>query len=269
MPVVSGPVNLFGRTCTGLRMHSYYQPRLISYAGLIHKTGRDIEKLNEVIPLPEDWAFVANTSQLQVMLSEMESPRFQTVYGFIGPSISATDSQGTQTPAQCQVIVQLDFKYGSSELEVESSFIFVRINAYTSQACLNGDFTRLLPGTPVKGVVCRSSEKGYQSAQLVGWGPCDVAEWKGLAPDSFPRRGLELSSAAIFNLPQLHSEHFPPVLSWPAMNYILIQQPTIPFEESRRFFPRPTLYLTSRTLPVQLFVKLRPLHLRGTPPVNR
>ena len=235
MVLVSGPVNLFGKTCAGFRMHSYYRPSIISFAGAVHKNGRDVAKLNEQIPLPEGWSFVADSAQLQIKLSEFDAPRFQTVYGFVGPSISATDSQGTQTQAMCQIVVQLDYKFGSSEFEVQPSFAFVRINAYTSQACLNGDFARILPGTPVKGVVCRSSEKGYRFAQLVGWGPCDVAEWKGLAPDSFPVRGLELSTAAIFNLPQLHSEHFPPVLSWPAMNYVLIQQPTIPFEESRRF----------------------------------
>ena len=162
-------------------------------------------------------------------------PRFQTAYGFVGPSISATESQGAQTPAQCQIVAQLDFKDGSPTFETESSFCYVRINAYNSQACLIGDFVRLLPGTPIKGVVGRSSEKGYRSAQLVGWGPCDVSEWKGLAPDSFPRRGLELSASAIFNVPQLHMGHFPPVLSWPSYNYIMIQQPTIPFEASRRF----------------------------------
>ena len=131
---------------------------------------------------------------------------------------------------------QLDFKYGASAFGAHPSFVFVRSDAHTSQACSNGDFPEFFPGPPppFKDAICRSAEKGYKSAHLAGSGPCDVAERRGLAPDSFPRRGLELSGAALYNLPKLLADRFPPIFSWPSINYALIHQPTCHFEESRR-----------------------------------
>ena len=61
---------------------------------------------------------------------------------------------------------------------------------------------------------------------------------------AFLAGGLGLSTSAIYNLPQLHAEHFPPVLTWPALNYVMIQQPTVPFEESRRFLQLPMMFRT-------------------------
>ena len=138
--MVSGGVNLFGKTCVGLKMHSSYQHTLITFAGSVHKENRDVDQLTKLIPLPGEWTFVADRNQLQVQVSEIDAPRYQTAYGYVGPSISATASVGTSTPSLLQIVVQLDFKYGSSIFETDHSYIFVRINAYCSRACANGDF---------------------------------------------------------------------------------------------------------------------------------
>lgn len=205
-----GGVNLSGKTGAGIKMRSFYQRASISYDGGAFKENRDVSLLSRATPLPGDWDFVADRNQLQVRVSELAPPRFQTLCGFAGPSIQSNPSVGTQTPALLQIADQIDFNYGTSVFDTEPIFIFVRIDAYSSRSRLGGDFATLLPGAPVKGGL--SLLEGVQIRPTLGAGPVWRFGMEGRTPRQIsPRgRGVELIVEAVYILPRLRAKEPPP-----------------------------------------------------------
>ena len=75
--------------------------------------------------------------------------------------------EDTCTPIQLQVVVKLSFRFGKTANERQNSFIFARVNAFSSRAGLDRCFEPVTLGSPVKGVL-ELTGSSYESAQLVG-----------------------------------------------------------------------------------------------------
>ena len=151
-----------------------------------------------------------------------------------------SDSRGTLTPLCAQVILKLPYKFGAAPWEKEFSFVYARLNAFSSRACLGSSFSPVSTGTVVRGLI-EKADSDYDTAQLVGWAPASAArlgrfnryqtglspnraEWKLLAPDTFFNEGLCYDTHALYQLPTLHQKCFP---AYPTeyINHTLICQP--------------------------------------------
>ena len=75
--------------------------------------------------------------------------------------------EDTSTPFAAQVVVMLSFRYGDTADERYDSFIYARVNAFSSRACLNKSFEPVPVGTPVVGLL-DITKSDYKSAQLIG-----------------------------------------------------------------------------------------------------
>ena len=105
--------------------------------------------------------------QLKINLPRTEVPRFRRIYAYIGKA-QTTDSEGALTPLCFQVIAKLNFRYGDSDAEYADSFIWARVQAYSSLAALNQGIKPWEIGDTVCGIAERTS-KEMNTCQLVGW----------------------------------------------------------------------------------------------------
>ena len=78
----------------------------------------------------------------------------------------STKMEDTMTPIHLQVVVKLSFKY--DEENRKSSHVFLRVNAFSSRACIDKSYDTLTLGTPVVGVL-DLTDSTYKSAQLIGF----------------------------------------------------------------------------------------------------
>ena len=75
--------------------------------------------------------------------------------------------EDTATPMLVQIVAKLAFKYGQTAEERWHSHVLVRINAFSSRACLDKSFEPISLGTPVRGII-EVTDSEYGSAQLIG-----------------------------------------------------------------------------------------------------
>lgn len=175
----------------------------------------------KAIPLPPRWKFVTDTSQLQIAIPSSALSRFKLIYGFVGSISEPKDMDETTTPLLAQIVVKLAFKYGDTAEEKQDSHVYVRINAFSSKACLDRSFDTLVLGQPVCGII-EATDSDYRSAQLMGWRPTTFQEWYHGQARSYWMDGIELCPESIFYLPQLSSKNITKLHS---PIYRLIAQP--------------------------------------------
>ena len=127
--------------------------------------------------------------------------------GFIGHMENHKTMEGAVTPLLLQAVLKLAYRYGKTEAGRKDSYIYVRVNAFPSRACLSKSFEPLYVGMPIAGVL-GLTESGYNSAQLVGWTPTTYMEWWHAKPRSYFDEGIQLCSGSIYNRPQLSDRNF-------------------------------------------------------------
>ena len=110
---------------------------------------------------------IEENHQLQLAVGRRELPNYKLVYGFVGSMEDSKLMEDTCTPVILQVVVKLPYRFGKTEAEFRDSWVFARVNAFASRACLAKSFEAVTLGTPITGVLdCTNSD--YRSAQLVG-----------------------------------------------------------------------------------------------------
>ena len=112
--------------------------------------------------------------QLALELDTPAAKRFRNVFGYVA-FIKPADSRGAASPFCAQVVVKLPYKFGSSHWEEKVSFIYVRLNAFASRACLGGTYQPLCMGSVVRGLI-EKADSDYDTAQLVSWSCASAAE---------------------------------------------------------------------------------------------
>ena len=192
----------FGKTSAGLVMREYSQPILFAFSELIEAISSRCHDYNVKIPLPEDWKLSVVIDQLTLTIDRPAAHQFRLAYGYVS-SLKVTDSVDTGSPFCAQVILRLPFRYGTGPDELGNSWLFCRCDAFASMACLPSPAQAVRVGMPVCGLLAKSSGK-YKTAQLVGWPTCSAEDWELLSPDTFPRRGIELSLHDVYRLPILY-----------------------------------------------------------------
>ena len=173
--------------------------------------------------MPADWKLSTIEKQLCATVDKISALRFRLAYGYVS-SIKATDSFDAGSPFCAQVILRLPYRFGVTAHEAQNSWIFCRVNAFASCACLPSSAQAVRVGMPVCGLVAKSS-KTYETAQLVARPTATAEDWKLLSRDTFPFMGLELSIRDIYRLPALHRKNFPYPAHPPALDYTLALHP--------------------------------------------
>ena len=108
---------------------------------------------------------------------ELDTPaakRFRNVFGYVA-FINPAGSRGTVSPFCAQVALKIPYKFGSSPCEEKFSFIYVRLNAFASRACVGGTYQPLCMGSVVRGLI-EKADIDYDTAQLVAWSCASAAE---------------------------------------------------------------------------------------------
>ena len=103
--------------------------------------------------------------QLALELYTPEAKRFRNAQGYVS-FIKPAASHGTVSPCCSQVVLNLPYKFGSSDWEEKFSFIYVRLNAFAARACLGGTYQPLFMGSVVRGII-EEADADYDTAQLV------------------------------------------------------------------------------------------------------
>ena len=98
------------------------------------------------------------------------------------------------------------FKYGLTAVESTHSWVFCRVQAFSSQAAPSSGTSFLRVGEPVVGFIEPTNRKAH-SAQLTSWDRTTPEFWRLSSPASFPIR-FDLNSNAIYRLPQLSAHGF-------------------------------------------------------------
>ena len=142
--------------------------------------------LKTVLPLPEGLELGRSPegTQLQLVLSPFFASKLRRVFGYIA-EISLTSGEGTETPAQLQVVTRIPWRYGRTTAEKESSWMLARLQAFVSKS-LFGQAARVLKlGDCICGFTEPSSGNA-KSCQVVGWDVCSVEQWRLATPASVP-----------------------------------------------------------------------------------
>ena len=99
--------------------------------------------------------------------------------------IKLTSGDGTETPAQMQLVTRAPWKYGVSTRETNSSWVLVRIQAFVSKALFAKPAQIVKLGDCVLGFT-EPSNGNDRSCQLVGWDVVEPAEWRLMSGLTMP-----------------------------------------------------------------------------------
>ena len=105
------------------------------------------------IPLPSGRRFVTEKQQLQVAVRGRDFARYKMIYGFAGSISDAKDMAEKSTPLLLHVIAKLAYRYGISSGGRQDSYVYVRIGAFSSRACIDKSVGNLALGAPIFGFI--------------------------------------------------------------------------------------------------------------------
>ena len=187
----------FGKAADRRDVFKSFRPTVVQLAHLMTPFLDKVDTAADVLPLPKgiSLSLCGENDQLRISLSEVYAKRFRRAYGYIGeiklellylgrfyflpdafwvgPDVHLTDGEGTSTPAQLQLVVQIPWRFGNSPAETTASHIFVRVQAFVSRAAFTSPVQRLAVGDPVVGYL-EPTNGPSKSAQLVSWSPTVV-----------------------------------------------------------------------------------------------
>ena len=112
-----------------------FQPTAGSLAILLAPYLRNSLDLSAALPLPKGLKLIRppDATQIQLRVAPVFARKFRRTFGYVG-DIKMSSGEGSETPAQLQVITKVPWRYGPSASERESRWILVRIQAFTSKA---------------------------------------------------------------------------------------------------------------------------------------
>ena len=139
--------------------------------------------------------------------------KLRRIYGYVG-EITLTGGDGTDTPAQLQIVTRIPWRYGRRTAETGCSWVFVRVQAFVSKALFSSPAQIIKLGQCISGFAEPSSGDS-KSCQLVGWDVCSIDEWRTAAPQTIPS-SFDLTSnrgfySFCFGPPPIHCGYGPPV----------------------------------------------------------
>ena len=194
--VASSPQKLpIGAASDGRPAYAPFRPSVAQLAHLLTPHLDGVARVGDALPLPRGFSIVKSyfNGQLQLVLSETYAGRLRPVYGFIGEiklvwfltplllsflacggvSCIFGDGEGTDTPAQLQIICTIPFRFGPTADEENRIFPHARIQDFVSRAVFRVPIQALKVGESVVGYV-GPTNGGSKSAQLVSWEPCGL-----------------------------------------------------------------------------------------------
>ena len=134
--------------------------------------------------------------------------------------IKLTSGDGTETPAQLQLVTRIPWKYGVTAQETATSWVLVRVQAFVSKALFAKAAQIVKLGSCVMGFAEPSHGKDV-SCQLVGWDVVSLDDWRLQSQLTMPaqfdlisNRGHTFLSLFLVNmdnvfcLPQLSAVNF-------------------------------------------------------------
>ena len=224
--LTKAPPAPIGLTAAGTPVYAPFQPSVASLAVQLTPFLRTAVGLNGALPLPTGLELVRapDDSQTQLKLTPFFALKNRMMFGYVA-EIKLSSGDGTDTPAQLQVVCRIPWRYGVtsagaalkfltifgnsrnfSPFERDFSWIYVRVQAFASKALFASAATIVKLGSCVSGFAEPTSGSS-KSCQLVGWDVIQPADWKILSPSTFPVQ-MDINMDAIFVLPQLSGVNF-------------------------------------------------------------
>ena len=125
-----------GTSTAGQAVFASLQPTVASLALTLTPALSDAAAdLKAILPLPSGLELIRSPEgrQLQLRVSPFFASKLRRIYGYVA-EIRLTSGDGTETPAQLQLVTRIPFRYGRTEAERELSWILVRLQAFVSKA---------------------------------------------------------------------------------------------------------------------------------------
>ena len=172
----------------------------------------------------------------QLTFTEPKAASFSLrfAYGFVA-FMKHTESYDTETGLHLTVVCKLPVQYADEPVK---SFIYCRVNCFTSQSLLKSDFTAIRPVMTVAGIIVKTISD-RKTAQLVAWGRVSAHDWRNFSPDSWFEEPFELDGTRIYALPLLGSANFPDHAAHPQVNSSIVLHPISKNIQSQRKAPPP------------------------------
>lgn len=165
--------SFYGLTASGGKAYRYYQPSVEAFAAELSEAARKELNPNLRIPIPPSRSFHmagnAGDKQLTLMLDRDTAKPFRAVFGYVAFMSEKEDQVGTAPPLCAQIVLKLPFRYGTAPWETEDSFIFCRLNAFASKACLPVASQPIGLGSVVHGAIEKPHTE-HDTAQLTPGG---------------------------------------------------------------------------------------------------
>ena len=125
-----------GITSEGTPVYAPFQPTVTSIALALTPCLTDpAADLSSVSPLPKGPALQRSPegTQIQLKVEPFFASKLRRVFGYVG-EITLTGGDGTDTPAQLQVITRIPWKFGRTAAESGCSWMYVRVQAFACKA---------------------------------------------------------------------------------------------------------------------------------------
>ena len=206
-PKASAPVPI-GLLPNGQPVFAPFQPSVASLALTLTPFLTNADPLDNVLPLPRGISLrraPAGVKGLQLVVEPFFAVKLRRVFGYVG-EITLTDGDGTDTPAQLQIVIKIPWRYGTNSAETGQSWMLARLVAFVSKSLFAQPAQVVKLGSCVVGFL-EPSSGAASSCQLVGWDVCPYETWRSLSPSTVPTQ-WDLNMDAIFCIPQLAATNF-------------------------------------------------------------
>ena len=114
-----------------------FQPTVGSLAIALTPFVRNTHSLEGALPLPAGLSLIRSPDslghQIQLKVAPLFAKKMRRTFGYIA-EIKLTDGEGCDNPAHLQIVTKVPWRYGPSAAETETSWVFIRIQAFTSKA---------------------------------------------------------------------------------------------------------------------------------------
>lgn len=177
-----------GATAEGMPVHQSFQPTAGALAIMLTPFVRNSHSLEGVLPLPDGLKLTRSPDrvghQIQLRTAPLFAKKMRRTFGYVA-EIKLTDGEGCGTPAQLQIVTRVPWRYGSTAAEKECIWALFRIQAFTSKSLFATPARAIQLGAVVRGFL-EPSSGDTKSCQMVGWGVCDLSEWRMRNPHTVP-----------------------------------------------------------------------------------
>ena len=173
---VKAPPAPIGILPCGSPVFASFQPSVPTVALLLTPYLPVTADPSNALPLPTGLALQRapeGGKQLQLVATPSFATKLRRVFGYVG-DLQLTDGEGTDTPAQLQIVIKIPWKYGHSSAEKENSWMYARVQAFVSKALFSQPAQVVKLGSCISGFLEPTSGTS-KSCQLVGWDVCTLS----------------------------------------------------------------------------------------------